>query len=75
MRSGRQARVPPAASRVSPPLPRSPVTPREPRLYSHVKDFGGLVDAGGEAALALRGKQELLQRFPGALHPANERAP
>lgn len=75
MRSRRQARAPPAASRVSPPLPRAPVCPREPRLYSHVKDFGGLVDSGGEAALALRGQQELLQCFPGALHPANQRAP
>lgn len=49
--------------------------PPGPRLYSHVQDFGGLVDAGGETALALRRQQQLVQRFPGALHPADEPAP
>lgn len=53
--------------------PRAPLSAlRRPRPYSHVQDFGGLVDSGGEAALALRRQQQLMQRLPSALHPADE---
>ena len=76
MRSGRGARgVPRRHLPGLPAAPPAPVALPWPRLYSHVQNFGGLVDAGGEATLALRRQQQLVQRFPGALHPADEPAP
>lgn len=62
------------------PPPGLPATPTPTLahgafLYSHIQDFGGLVDASGQTALALRRQQKFVQCFPGALHPVKEPAP
>lgn len=55
--------------------PRSPAgltytLPLPPPPYSHIHQLGRLVDAGGEAASALRRHQQLVEGRAGALHPA-----
>lgn len=60
-----------------PGLPTAPtlIPARGAFLHSHIQDFGGLVDASGQTALALRRQQKFVQCFPGALHPVKEQAP
>lgn len=57
------------------PAAPAPIPARGAFLYLHIQDFGGLVDASGQTALALRRQQKFVQRFPGALHPVKEQAP
>lgn len=50
------------------PAPRRAAGPGPP--YLHVHQLGRLVDAGGEAAAALRRHQQFVEGLAGALHPA-----
>lgn len=49
-------------------LPPPHTRPKPSKKYSHIHQLGGLVDSCGQAAATLRGDQQLLQGFAGALH-------